>query len=202
VYVIVLLLKYLSMIKHQVLGVPGRDNAVRVVVDSGQSFTRLLFDCGYGCLDALSIANIMAIDAVFFSHYHMEHIAGFDLLFRCNCDRGERARLQVVQKVTGDVIYATHELTVRAIERDHGCISAGYVVRGLATELSKLKRIDGGNTGFLEVSYVSGSDSQTVLNGGGGDQAILDWHSFSFPSEIGKERGPVPGGAHVDGNAI
>ena len=40
-------------IKFEVLGNPGRDNAVYAQVDSGQAVTRLLFDCGYGCLDSM-----------------------------------------------------------------------------------------------------------------------------------------------------
>jgi ribonuclease Z len=52
-------------ITFQVLGMPGRDNAVLVKVDSGHSLERLLFDCGDGCLTQL----------------------GFDQYFRANFDR-------------------------------------------------------------------------------------------------------------------
>lgn len=43
---------------HQVLGQPGRDNALLVRVESGQRVSRLLFDCGDGCLSELSFAEI------------------------------------------------------------------------------------------------------------------------------------------------
>lgn len=74
----------------QVLGGPGRDNAVFVRVDSGQKVSRLLFDCGEHCLAHLSIAEIQAIDHVLFSHFHMDHISGFDAFFRVTYDRTTR----------------------------------------------------------------------------------------------------------------
>jgi ribonuclease Z len=72
---------------YTVLGDPGRDNAVFVRIDSGQKVARLLFDCGERCLDALSIAEAQAIDHVCFSHFHMDHIGGFDSFFRLTYDR-------------------------------------------------------------------------------------------------------------------
>ena len=71
----------------QTLGLPGRDNAALARLNTGQSIHRLLFDCGQGCLESLSIHEIRQIDHVFFSHFHMDHIAGFDFLFRLNYDR-------------------------------------------------------------------------------------------------------------------
>lgn len=73
-----------------VLGDPGRDNAVFVRVDSGKKVSRLLFDCGEGCLGRLSIAEVQAIDHVLFSHFHMDHISGFDSFFRITYDRATR----------------------------------------------------------------------------------------------------------------
>jgi ribonuclease Z len=69
------------------LGGPGRDNAVFVRVESGQKISRLLFDCGEGCLAQIGIAEMQAIDHVFFSHFHMDHVSGFDSLFRVTFDR-------------------------------------------------------------------------------------------------------------------
>ena len=74
-------------ITFQVLGTPGRDNAVLVKVDSGQSLERLLFDCGDACLTQLPFSEVQAIDQQFFSHLHMDHIGGFDHYFRANYDR-------------------------------------------------------------------------------------------------------------------
>lgn len=71
-------------IRHWILGEPGCDNALYVEVNTGQSQSRLLFDCGHGCLDALSIAQVKAIDALFFSHFHIDHVAGFDGFLRFN----------------------------------------------------------------------------------------------------------------------
>jgi ribonuclease Z len=77
----------------RVLGQPGRDNALLVQVDSGQAVERLLFDCGDGCLSELPFAEIQAIDSLFFSHLHMDHIGGFDNFFRSNYARTAKANL-------------------------------------------------------------------------------------------------------------
>jgi ribonuclease Z len=74
-------------IQHQVLGEPGRDNALLVRVWTGQATHRLLFDCGEGCLSAVSAAEIHAIEALFFSHLHIDHVAGFDSFLRLNFAR-------------------------------------------------------------------------------------------------------------------
>ena len=77
----------------QILGDPGRDNAVFVRIVSGQKVSRLLFDCGEHCLAHLSIAEIQAIDHVLFSHFHMDHISGFDAFFRVTYDRTTRQNI-------------------------------------------------------------------------------------------------------------
>ncbi|MCW1926510.1 MBL fold metallo-hydrolase [Luteolibacter arcticus] len=74
-------------IRFRVLGAAGRDNALHVEVDSGHAVRRLLFDCGEGCLSALTAGEVQAIDHVFFSHFHMDHVAGFDGFFRMNFAR-------------------------------------------------------------------------------------------------------------------
>jgi ribonuclease Z len=66
----------------QVLGSPDRDNALLVRIDSGQGVSRLLFDCGDGCLRDLPFTEVQEIDHLFFSHTHIDHIAGFDAFFR------------------------------------------------------------------------------------------------------------------------
>lgn len=74
-------------ITFDILGQRSRDNALLVKVDSGQRQVTLLFDCGDGCLSDLGFGAIQGIDALFFSHLHMDHIGGFDTFFRCNFDR-------------------------------------------------------------------------------------------------------------------
>jgi ribonuclease Z len=74
-------------IQHLVLGEPGRDNALLARVWTGQATHRLLFDCGASCLSALSAAEIHAIEALFFSHLHIDHVAGFDSFLRLNFAR-------------------------------------------------------------------------------------------------------------------
>ncbi|TAE77344.1 MAG: ribonuclease Z [Verrucomicrobia bacterium] len=77
-------------IRFRVLGGAGRDNALHVEVDSGHAIRRLLFDCGDGCLSGLAQAEVQAIDHLFFSHFHMDHVSGFDGYFRTNFDREAR----------------------------------------------------------------------------------------------------------------
>ncbi len=72
------------MISHEVLGPPGGDNALLVTIDSGQSLHRWLFDCGAGCLEGVPAAHVQTLRGVFFSHYHVDHIAGFDHFVRLN----------------------------------------------------------------------------------------------------------------------
>ncbi|MEM1294339.1 MAG: MBL fold metallo-hydrolase [Verrucomicrobiota bacterium] len=71
----------------QVLGNPGRDNALWVRVDTGQRIVSLLFDCGQGVLSRLGGSDVKEIDHLLFSHFHMDHIAGFDSFFRANFNR-------------------------------------------------------------------------------------------------------------------
>lgn len=78
-------------IRFKVLGGAGQDNALWVEVDSGQGIRRLLFDCGEGCLAALAFAEVQATDHLFFSHFHMDHVSGFDSFFRANFNREDRA---------------------------------------------------------------------------------------------------------------
>ena len=75
---------------HRVLGAPGQDNLLRVDVNAGSAITRLQFDCGDRCLDALLPSTIKATDHLFFSHLHMDHVGGFDAFFRSNFDRAGR----------------------------------------------------------------------------------------------------------------
>jgi len=74
-------------ISYNVLGKPGKDNALFVRINSGKRFYRLLFDCGESVLSSLEQGEIRSIDYVFFSHFHVDHIAGFDYLFRRIYDR-------------------------------------------------------------------------------------------------------------------
>ena len=77
-------------ITFRILGTAGRDNALLVQVDSGQAIERLLFDCGEGCLSELAFADVLAIDHLFFSHLHMDHVGGFDSFFRSTFDRSTK----------------------------------------------------------------------------------------------------------------
>ncbi|MGF1578387.1 MAG: MBL fold metallo-hydrolase [Gemmataceae bacterium] len=74
-------------IEYQILGQPVRDNALLVRINSGQRIDRVLFDCGYGCLDELTLSEILQIDHLCFSHLHMDHVAGFDAFFRAVFNR-------------------------------------------------------------------------------------------------------------------
>lgn len=74
-------------LSFRVLGGFHRDNALYATVDTGQRFSRLLFDCGDGCPHTLETSDLLAIDHLFFSHFHMDHVAGFDLFFRLNFNR-------------------------------------------------------------------------------------------------------------------
>lgn len=72
---------------YRVLGDLACDNALFVSVDTGQRLSRLLFDCGDGCPHGLEIGDLLAVEHLFFSHFHMDHVAGFDHFFRLNFNR-------------------------------------------------------------------------------------------------------------------
>jgi ribonuclease Z len=73
-----------------ILGSPGDDNALLLEVNSGQAVHQLLFDCGQGCVSSLGFAQIQAIEHLFFSHLHTDHVAGFDAFFRANFARDSK----------------------------------------------------------------------------------------------------------------
>lgn len=75
------------MIHFSILGEPAQDNAALVTVNTSQSIHRLLFDCGEAVLNDVSYSEVQAMDHVFFSHLHMDHISGFDTYFRANFNR-------------------------------------------------------------------------------------------------------------------
>ena len=91
-------------LSYQVLGRPGTDNALFVKVDTGQSQTRLLFDCGDGCPHQLSSTDLREVDHLCFSHLHMDHVSGFDLFFRVNFDRTAKDNHIWVPHGSGEVI--------------------------------------------------------------------------------------------------
>ncbi|MDF1824608.1 MAG: MBL fold metallo-hydrolase [Verrucomicrobiales bacterium] len=76
-------------IQWKILGQPGADNALFLTVDSGQSVEYLLFDCGENCLSSLKPSLIQSIAHLAFSHFHMDHVSGFDTFFRHNYNRPE-----------------------------------------------------------------------------------------------------------------
>jgi ribonuclease Z len=71
----------------RVLGKRGADNAVLVTVDTGQHISRVLMDCGERIIPRLSYAETESVQHLLFSHYHMDHVAGFDSYFRRHYDR-------------------------------------------------------------------------------------------------------------------
>jgi ribonuclease Z len=89
----------------QVLGDAGRDNALLVTIDTGQAVSRLLFDCGEGCLSGLPFGEVQSIDHLLFSHLHMDHVAGFDAFFRCVYGRTDRPNHLWGPPGTADVLH-------------------------------------------------------------------------------------------------
>jgi len=92
-------------LSFQVLGDAGKDNALLVTIDRGQAISRLLFDCGEGCLSRLPFAEIQAIDHLLFSHFHMDHVAGFDSFFRCVYGRTDRSNHVWGPAGTSDILH-------------------------------------------------------------------------------------------------
>ncbi len=74
-------------IAYRVLGGPGEDNAVFARISGRRDHYRLLFDCGEGCPRQLDLRDVLGMDALCFSHLHMDHVAGFDAFFRATFAR-------------------------------------------------------------------------------------------------------------------
>jgi ribonuclease Z len=69
-------------LEWKILGSVDGDNALFVRVNAGQAVHGLLFDCGEGCLSHIEFGDVLALDHVCFSHFHVDHVAGFDSLLR------------------------------------------------------------------------------------------------------------------------
>jgi len=74
-------------LSYQILGQPFEDNALYVEIHPGEEIYRILFDCGQNCLSALRPSTILNIDHLCFSHFHLDHISGFDSFLRMNYNR-------------------------------------------------------------------------------------------------------------------
>lgn len=91
-------------LSFQVLGQPGRDNALFVKLDTGHAQTRFLFDCGDVFAQRLSSAELREVDHLCFSHLHIDHVAGFDQFFRTTFDRTTRDNRIWVPPGSGAII--------------------------------------------------------------------------------------------------
>jgi ribonuclease Z len=69
-------------LEWKILGRIDTDNALFVRVNAGQTIQNVLFDCGEGCLLELEFSDVLALDHVCFSHFHADHVGGFDSLLR------------------------------------------------------------------------------------------------------------------------
>jgi ribonuclease Z len=93
------------MLDVSILGYPPNDNALFVIVSDGKTTSRLLIDCGADVLQSLSIGDIQAIDHLFLSHLHMDHVSGFDAFFRINFNRTNRENHIWVPKGSAKTIW-------------------------------------------------------------------------------------------------
>lgn len=89
----------------QILGKPGRDNGLFLKINGGSSYYRLLFDCGENILQDLKQSEIKAIDYLFLSHLHIDHIAGFDYYFRRNFDAENKSFFIWGPERTAEIIH-------------------------------------------------------------------------------------------------
>lgn len=72
------------MLTTRVLGPPRGDTSLLVTVNTGQAVHRLLLDCGAGWSGRLRHREVLTIQHVFISHFHIDHMIGFDVLLRVN----------------------------------------------------------------------------------------------------------------------
>ena len=78
------------MIEYDILGEIGRDNCVAARVRTGTTLDHLFLDSGGNCLHSVPWTDIRDCTAVFYSHFHFDHFAGFDEILRCTWCRDGR----------------------------------------------------------------------------------------------------------------
>jgi len=118
-------------ISYEILGEPGRDNAVLASVNTGQSQHRLLFDCGEGCLRDVPRSDVQTIEVVFFSHFHIDHVAGFDGFFRLNWYRaGEPVRIFGPASARNIIQHRMQGITWNLVEGPGGEVHVSELVAG------------------------------------------------------------------------
>lgn len=88
---------------YEVLGKKNEDNALAVQIDTGQKIHNLLFDCG-NCINTRSFGELLNTDFLFFSHFHMDHIAGFDAYFRALFNRENKQNVIYGSPESADIL--------------------------------------------------------------------------------------------------
>lgn len=88
---------------YEVLGKISEDNTLAVQIDTGQKIHNLLFDCG-NCISTRSFGDLLNTDFLFFSHFHMDHIAGFDSYFRALFNRENKQNVIYGPPESADIL--------------------------------------------------------------------------------------------------
>jgi len=105
-------------IVHRLLGAPYQDNALFVRVESGQAVYRLLFDCGEKTVSELPPGEIVKIDHLFFSHFHLDHVAGLDHFIRLNYNReGKPVNIWGPEKTATKIFNRLNSFTWNLLEK-------------------------------------------------------------------------------------
>lgn len=68
--------------QFQILGGPRQDNGLYAEIDTGQSISRLLFDCGEGIPTAIPYGDLIQLQHLFLTHCHMDHLVGLSGFLR------------------------------------------------------------------------------------------------------------------------
>lgn len=76
-------------VRGRVLGRIFKDNALYIKADSGTGISTILIDCGENVLRGLTVSEIRSVDYLLFTHFHFDHVCGFDSFIRHNFNRTE-----------------------------------------------------------------------------------------------------------------
>lgn len=154
-------------IEPHLLGKPGFDNALYLKINTGKAVHRVLFDCGADCLSTLAPSEVQKIDAIFFSHLHFDHVAGFDYFLRFNFDRDAKPVQIFGPPRTAEILH--HRL--QGVMWDRVAGSAGeFVISEIhGSELRTYKMCS--SDGFRSREFMSGSSREKA--------AVLDLPEFS-----------------------
>lgn len=146
-------------IQYQILGRPGRDNSLSVKVDSGNRLYRILIDCGENTVSGINQSDIKSTDILLLSHLHLDHIAGFDYLFRRTFDRSGEFLNIFGPEETSAILH--HRFSGYKWNITEG-LSGGYLVNDISKDIIQTYRFSA-RLGFSDREHTDSTEHNGII---------------------------------------